>query len=198
MSERIDRRIGSNRPLLVTVVVIFVIAAATGGYVWQRMTGPSASPVSTQGQPAPAQPARPDEPLMITLYVPGNGILSAGLVAVKRQSDTQAQAREALTAALADLRAVQSPVLKELKLREFFLDASGTAYVDLAPVLQCGVKASAWEELLALYAVVNTLTQNFEEIKQVRFLLEGKEAQTLAGHIDLSRTFTSRLDLVKQ
>jgi hypothetical protein len=40
--------------------------------------------------------------------------------------------------------------------------------------------------------------QNFDEIKQVRFLLNGKEAQTLAGHVDLSRTFTKRMDLVRQ
>jgi hypothetical protein len=60
------------------------------------------------------------------------------------------------------------------------------------------VRASAWEEQLAIYALVNTLLQNFEEIKQVVLLLDGGEAQTLAGHMDLSRTFTKRMDLVKQ
>jgi hypothetical protein len=60
------------------------------------------------------------------------------------------------------------------------------------------VRASAWEEQLAIYALVNTLLQNFEEIKQVVLLLDGGEAQTLAGHMDLSRTFAKRMDLVKQ
>ncbi|HSQ77452.1 MAG TPA: GerMN domain-containing protein, partial [Nitrospirota bacterium] len=73
-----------------------------------------------------------------------------------------------------------------------------TAYVDISSAQQNGATASAWEELLAIYSMVNTLMQNFEEIKQVRFLLEGKEAQTLAGHIDLSRKFDKRMDLVKQ
>ena len=69
--------------------------------------------------------------------------------------------------------------------------------MDLAPASETGVRASAWEELLAVYAVVNTLVQNFEEIRQIRFLLDGKETQTLTGHIDLGRTFTKRMDLVK-
>jgi hypothetical protein len=200
MSERVDRRIGSNRALLVVVAILFA-AAAGGVYVWSRMTGPSPSALQSgalQSGTSPARPARPDEPLMVTLYVPGSSALSAGLVPVKRQPDTQAQAREVLNAALSDLNAVQSPVLKEMKLRELFLDAAGACYVDVTPVPQAGIKASAWEELLALYAIVNTLTQNFEEIKQVRFLVEGREAQSLAGHIDLSRTFSKRMDLVKQ
>ena len=51
---------------------------------------------------------------------------------------------------------------------------------------------------MAIYAVVNTLTQNFEEIKEVRFLLDGREAQTLAGHIDASVFFSARPDLARQ
>jgi hypothetical protein len=197
MSERIDRRIGNNHVLL-AVVVIFSLAAGAGSYVWLHMRDQSAPPAPAQGKPSSQQTARPDEPLTITLYVPGNEILSSGLMTVKRQPDIQGQAREALTAVFADMRVVQSPVLKELKLREFFLDAAGTGYVDVVPAPQGGIKASAWEELLAVYSIVNTLTQNFDEIKRVRFLIDGKEAQLLAGHIDLSRMFTKRTDLMKQ
>lgn len=198
MSEKIDRRIGNNGLWVMMAIVILVVAGAAGFSIWLNMAGRSASPALEQAEPPPAQPVRSDEPLTVTLFVSGNGFLSTGSIAVKRQPDTQTQAREALTTALADLRAVQSPVLKELKLRGLFIDSGGTAYVDLAPLPQTGIRSSALEELLAIYAVVNTLGQNFEEIKQVRFLVDGKEAQTLAGHIDLSRTFTKRTDLVKQ
>lgn len=195
MSERIDRRIGNTGLLLTTIVIILILAAAAGSYVWLRMSDMSSSPVPLPEQSLP--PLRSDEPLTITLFIPGNGILSSGVASVKRQPDTQGQAREALSAALGDARAAQTPVLKELALRGFFLDQTGTAYVDLQ-VPQDGIKASAGEELLALYAIVDMLTQNFEEIKQVRFMRDGREAQTLAGHIDLSRKFTKRMDLVKQ
>jgi hypothetical protein len=190
---------GGNRLLLWTLVVIFALAAVAGIYVWLHVSAPSSSQGQTaQGQLSVVQPVHRDEPLMITLYYPVDGMLAAGSAAVKRQLDLQAQAREALVAVLTDQRVLQAAVFRDLKLREFFLDVSGTAYVDLTPIQRNGVKTSAWEELTAIYAVVNTLTQNFEEIKQVRFLLEGKEAQTLAGHIDLSRKFEKRMDLVKQ
>ena len=199
MSERIDRRIKDSRSLVWSLVAIFAVAAAAGVFVWLRLKAPN--PQQNQAALAPSslvQPVRADEPLAITLYYPADGALATGTASVKRQPDPQAQAREALNTALTDQRVLQAAVFRELKIRELFLETSGTAYVDLSPVQQNGVKASAWEELLAIYSMVNTLTQNFEEIKQVRFLLEGKEAQTLAGHIDLSRKFDKRMDLVKQ
>ena len=199
MSERIDRRIKDNRSLFWLLVVIFAVVAAAGAFAWLRLS--ASSPQQNQTAQAPSshtQPVRADEPLTITLYYPADGALATGTAAVKRQPDPQAQAREALIAALADQRVLQAAVFRGLKIRELFLDASGTAYVDISAAQQNGATASAWEELLAIYSMVNTLMQNFEEIKQVRFLLEGREAQTLAGHIDLSRKFDKRMDLVKQ
>jgi hypothetical protein len=199
MSERIDRRIKDSRSLVWLLVAIFAVVATAGVFVWLRLNAPN--PRQGQAVQAPsllAQPARPDEPLAITLYYPADGALATGTASVKRQPDPQAQAREALGAVFSDQHVLQAAVFRDLKIRKLFLDASGTAYVDLSSAQQNGVPASAWEELLAIYAMVNTLTQNFDEIKQVRFLLEGKEAQTLAGHIDLSRKFEKRMDLVKQ
>jgi hypothetical protein len=198
MSERIDRRIGHNRLLLGMVVIIFAGAAAAI-YIWSLMHS-SSMPQNTvvPDQPALAQPYHPDEPLTIELYIPLDGMLVSGSVAVKREPDVQSQARVILAAMLGDRRAAQTTLLKDVRLRELYLDDSGTAYVDLALVQQKEIRVSARDELIALYAVVNTLLKNIEEIKRVRVLLDGREAQTLAGHIDLSRTFSKRMDLVKQ
>lgn len=198
MSERIDRRINGSRSLIWLLVAIFAVVAAAVVFVWLRLNAPNPQQNQAAAPSLLAQPARPEEPLAITLCYPADGVLAAGTASVKRQPDPQAQAREALGAVFADQRVLQAAVFRDLKIRDLFLDASGTAYVDLSSAQQNGVKASAWEELLAIYSMVNTLTQNFEEIKQVRFLLEGKEAQTLAGHMDLSRKFDKRMDLVKQ
>ena len=199
MPERIDRRIGHNRLLFGVVAIIFAIAATAGVYIWSLMHSSSVPPNTVvPGQPELAQPSRPDEPLTIALYYPLEGMLASGFVAVKRQPDGQSQARVILAAMLGDQRVAHTALLKDVRLRELYLDASGTAYVDLASVQQKEIRVSARDELMALYAVVNTLLQNIEEIKRVRVLLDGREAQTLAGHIDLSRAFSKRMDLVKQ
>lgn len=186
---------GKNR-LLPIVALALVAVLSAGALLWWRMR---ASPPATSAVQQPAAVTfRLNEPLVITLSVPVDGLLAAVQAQVTRQPDTQSLAREALAALFADPIGSQAPVLKDLRLRGVYLDAAGTGYIDLAPVEQREVRASVWEELIALYAMVNTLTQNFEEIRQVRFLVDGREVQTLAGHIELSRKFTKRMDLVKQ
>ncbi len=188
----------SNRLLLVAVIVIAAVVASVGVMLWLRMPATKADRKPAMQDRESAQRFLRDEPLSIKLYYPADGMLAAVSAAVKRQPDTQSQAREALAALFADQRTIPAPVLRDIMLRAFYLDASGTAYIDLAPSPRKEVLASAWEEQLAIYAMVNTLVQNFEEIKQVSILFDGREAQTLAGHIDLSRMFTKRMDLVKQ
>jgi spore germination protein GerM len=126
-------------------------------------------------------------------------MLAAESAAVRRQPDTQAQARETASALLASPCVVQARVLSALRLNALYLNSSGAAYVDLSAAAsgQEGT-GSAWDEILAVYAIVNTLTQNFEDIKRVHILVNGKETQTLAGHIDMSPFFSRRMDLVKQ
>jgi len=185
-----------NTLLPVFVAVALAAVLIVGGVLWWRMravapaTGPAERPVEAA--------LLLNEPVVITLAVPVDGLLAAVPAPVTRQPDAQSLAREALAALFADPVGSQAPVLKDLRLRGVYLDAAGTAYVDLAPPEQRELQASVREELIAIYAMVNTLSQNFEEIKQVRFLVDGKEVQTLAGHVELSRKFTKRTDLVKQ
>jgi hypothetical protein len=189
----------SDRLLLGVVIVLAAIVASGGIMLWMRMpsTDTTQKPALQDQQRAHQQFLR-NEPLPITIYYPQRGMLATVSAVVNRQPDTQSLARAALAALFADQRAALEPVLRDIRLRELFIDAAGTAYIDLTPGPQKDVHASAWEEQLAIYSLVNTLLQNFEEIKQVELLLDGREAQTLAGHMDLSRTFTKRMDLVRQ
>ena len=60
-----------------------------------------------------------------------------------------------------------------------------TAFVDFSDtIIHNFVGGSTGEELL-VNSVVQTLTE-FPEVKQVRFLVDGKEVETLVGHMDLS------------
>jgi hypothetical protein len=189
----------SNRLLLGVVIILAAIVASGGIMLWMRMpSNDTVQKPALQDQKLAHQQFLHDEPLPITLYYPHEGMLAVGSAVVKRQPDTQSLARAALAALFADQRATLEPVLRDIRLRELFIDAAGTAYIDLTPGPQKDVRASAWEEQLAIYALVNTLLRNFEEIKQVELLLDGRESQTLAGHMDLSRTFTKRMDLVQQ
>ena len=200
MSRKNDRRLPGDRAPFVAVIALVLIAAGAGGYWWFRASGmPKPSPVQ-QEEAGPVAPAvKPIEQYTATLYVPAEGNLAAAVASVRREFDPQLLAREAAAAVFASDRGGKSAVLKDLKLRALYLDAAGTAYLDLAPVVpgQKDIRASVQEELLAVYSLVNTVAQNVPEVHQVRILLDGREAQTLAGHIDLSRSFVKRTDLVR-
>ncbi len=197
MSRTTDRSMRDNRLLFIVVVCLVFIPAVGAFFYWSHRTTSNEIPKQAENPYPLVQPAFRNEPLSVTLYYPRDGMLDSSPAPVKRQPDAQAQARETILALFQDQRAAQSAVLQDVKLRALYLDSQGTAYIDLATDQQQTVRASAWDEQLAVYAIVNTLMQNFEEIKQVIFLTDGRETATLAGHMDLTRKYIKRTDLIR-
>jgi len=77
---------------------------------------------------------------------------------------------------------------EETEVREVFLDEKGCAYVDFSRAISQNHPGGTTAELVTIASIVNTLTANFpEEIQKVRILIGGKEAKTIAGHIDISK-----------
>ena len=194
-----DRSIRGGHGPLIALIVVLVAVVAAGVLVWSRFgAGPASEQASERTGPEAAPPVRPDEPLPLTLFVPVNGLLDRISAGLFRQPELQLEAHAAVAAVLASEQGGEAAVLKDLELKALYLDAAGTVFVDLSPVGRKDLRGSAWEELLAVYAFVNTLTQNFPEVRQVRFLVDGREAPTLAGHVDLTRAFVKRIDLLRQ
>lgn len=83
--------------------------------------------------------------------------------------------------------------------RGAYLLPDGTAFVDVGgPTLTQGWGAGSHGELMAVYSVVQTVTANFPEAKRVRLLVNGEPAETLAGHISLSRALVPDVSLVRR
>jgi germination protein M len=96
-------------------------------------------------------------------------------------------------------RALGVPVLpREATLRELYVDREGNAYVDFGADLLERHPGGSDAEIATLFAVVNSLTYNFPQIRSVRILIEGEERDTLAGHIDLRRRYFRDLSRVEQ
>jgi hypothetical protein len=51
--------------------------------------------------------------------------------------------------------------------------------------------------MMAVYSIVNALTTNVPGITQVTILVGGQPAESLNGHMDLSRPLRPRQDLVR-
>lgn len=144
-------------------------------------------------QPAPTPQAAPgsDEPVRKIrarlFYVSQDGTRLQALERDVPFGATPAEQAEALVRE--QLRPAPEPLLAALPegttLRALFLTSSGDAYVDLSREAAANHTGGSLDELFSVYAVVNVLTANLPAIARVQILVEGKEVDSLAGHIDL-------------
>jgi spore germination protein GerM len=90
-----------------------------------------------------------------------------------------------------------SPVPAGTTLRALFVTPKGEAYVDLSRELAESHPGGSLNELLTVYALVDALTVNLPAITAVQVLIDGKEVETLAGHVDLRRPLAKDLRWVQ-
>ena len=70
-------------------------------------------------------------------------------------------------------------------LRALFLTSRGEAYVDVSREIVTGHPGGSLHEFLTVYAIVNAITINLPDITAVQVLVDGREVDTLVGHLDL-------------
>jgi spore germination protein GerM len=72
-------------------------------------------------------------------------------------------------------------------LRALYYLKDGQAYVDLSREIASGHPGGTLNEILTVYTIVEVLTTNLPAITSVHLLVDGREVETLAGHVDLRR-----------
>jgi len=72
------------------------------------------------------------------------------------------------------------------RLRGAYLGADGLAVIDFEPSLGSYAPGGASGELLTVFALVHTLSENVPGIRSVQILVNGEERETLAGHVKIS------------
>jgi hypothetical protein len=76
-----------------------------------------------------------------------------------------------------------SSLPKDTKLLEVFIDKAGVAYIDFSDSISTNHPGGILNEQATVYSIVNSLTYNLPEIRQVKILVGGAEKETLAGHL---------------
>ena len=122
-------------------------------------------------------------------YVAADGMRLTGVERdVPYGEGTAEQAREILVAQVAPVaEPLVSAVPPGTTVRTVFIAADGSAYVDLSREVATAHGGGTLDELLTVYTFVNALTTNLPAVTAVQVLVDGKEVDTLAGHVDLRR-----------
>jgi hypothetical protein len=85
----------------------------------------------------------------------------------------------------------------ETELRAIYLTSERICYIDLSEAVRKNHPGGCRSELLSIYSMVNSLVLNIPEITAVKLLINGNEATTLAGHIDLVYPLHANMLLIR-
>ena len=178
-----------------------IVAVALTAWGASRLLERVVSPVPQQPAATAAGSAVASVPHIIaTLYYASSD--GQSLAAVKREvplaDGILAQGRQIIQS---QLEAAPEPYVSVIPtgtmLRAFYVTDRGDAFVDLSPEISTAHPGGSTTELLTVYALVNAITANLSSVQRVQILIGGKEADTLAGHVDLRRPFERDASLVK-
>lgn len=176
----------ASRALAIGALMIPTAAAA-----WLLFVGlPQYATRPPPAEAPAAAPARPGRKIKARLfYVSEDGTHLIGIERDVAYGDgSAAQAQEIVKAQLAPVRgSLMSAVPPGTTLRALYVTDRGDAYVDLSREVVTGHSGGSLDELLTVYTLVNALTMNLPAVTAVQVLVDGKEVETLAGHVDLRR-----------
>lgn len=164
----------------------------------ERLVAPGAPAESSATAPSAPPPGVPR--ITATLFY--GSADGQSLVPVRREvalaEGVVPQGREIL---MTQLQGAPSPYVSVIPegtlLRAFYVTERGDAFVDVSGDVSSKHPGGSFTELLTVYAIVNSVTANLPTIKRVQILIDGQEADTLAGHIDLRRPLQQDLALVR-
>lgn len=186
----------SRRTKVYILLVAIAIAGATWGVV-HLLSEPTVAPATQTTAPPPAETAH----ITATLYYGSSD--GRTLVPVKRDvplaTGVVEQGRQILTVLFEEAPQPYAQVLpKGTKLRAFYVTERGDAFVDLSGDVVSAHPGGSLTELLTVYAIVNAVTANLPAIQRVQLLVEGKEVDTIAGHVDVRRPLERDMTLVRE
>ena len=148
----------------------------------------------------PAEPATPGRKIKARLlYVSDEG---TRLTSVERDvafgDNTSEQARHIIEAQIAPAaETLMSAIPAGTSLRTIFVTDQGEAFVDLTHDIVTKHPGGSTSEALTVYTIVDALTANLPAITSVQLLVDGKQVDTLAGHVDLRRPLVKNLAWVQ-
>jgi germination protein M len=200
-----------TRSRILAAIGLLVLAA---GVAWVLFVGlprwtshsqttlPEESATTTPGAPAAPAPAEaPSAPRIKArlYYLSDDGLrLKIAEREVPLGADAAAQARAIVEAQIAPAPSgLVSAVPDGTSLKQVFISDKNVAYVDLSSDIVKNHPGGSLDEILTVYTLVDAITDNLPAIASVQILIDGREVDTLAGHVDLRRPLAKNLAWVE-
>ncbi len=146
---------------------------------------------ATDKRPVAAPVTGPVTHLNLFVAYDNEGIVRRQDAEVALPQEASARAREVVRALLASYQGKQSPHVLPAAgdVRNVYLVNGNLAVIDLNAPLCDEHRSGVLVETLTVTSLVATVGANVPGVTRVKFVVEGKDRETLAGHADLSSVY---------
>jgi hypothetical protein len=116
--------------------------------------------------------------------------LEPSTIELNLSADPEKRAKQLITALIERPPSqAQRALPADAALLQFYLLPDGTGIADFSESLETEIPSGILNEELAVDSIVRTLGANLSNLYRLKILIRGQEAETLAGHLDLSEFF---------
>jgi hypothetical protein len=177
-----------SRRLQIALLLLVVVIFGMSYYALKlKQHAERVDQVSQNARPALPAAAGRKEPVQIFVAYDEDLTLRPMQVQADKATQPDERARAALRALVDFYTGKQSPhpLGQGSDINAVYLANETTAVVDLNSTFANTHRSGIMEEELTIVSVIQTLASNLPKLTRVKFLVDGKERDTLAGHSDL-------------
>jgi len=187
----------AKRTIFLSVLALIAVGAVLGVIVIRLANSPDRAPT---GKTEPLISLKPSQTTLAHLYFSDqdNQFLIAEERSLKHPENPAFFAKNIVQALI---KGPQLGLVRTLpqktKIRAIYVTQAGICYVDLTSTIADQHPGGIKSELLSVYSIVNSVVLNVPEVEAVKFLINGSESKTLAGHIDLQAPVKANMLLIR-
>jgi hypothetical protein len=183
------------RHLQFTIMVLLIGVLLAGVYMLELRRREQAKaqtlPGATSARPLPAPSTGPAEEVKLIVAYDDDGMLLPKTVSAALPAEAGDRVKEVLRTLLAFYAEHPSPhpIREDADIKNVFLVNGDLCVVDLNAAFAAQHRSGILVEEFTIASMVETIAANFPRVQKVKFLVEGQERETLAGHADLITTY---------
>jgi hypothetical protein len=183
------------RHLQFTIMVLLIGVLLAGVYMLELRRREQAKaqtlPGATSARPLPAPSTGPAEEVKLIVAYDDDGMLLPKTVSAALPAEASDRVKEVLRTLLAFYAEHPSPhpIKEDADIKNVFLVNGDLCVVDLNAAFAAQHRSGILVEEFTIASMVETIAANFPRVQKVKFLVEGQERETLAGHADLITTY---------
>lgn len=182
------------RNVQITLILLFLLVLVTGVYIVHLRRGTQDNLRAAAEDQAVAPPEMGNRELVkLTIAYDDEGVFRFRQASGVLPAEPEARARAVLQLLIARYINHPSPhpLAPASAIKTVFFVNDKLAVLDLNEQFVDGHRSGVMVEDFTLLSLIDTLASNFPHLEQVKFLVDGKARQTLAGHADLKTIYNT-------